>query len=79
MRGLTVGMSRLNQQITGKGSYDGRIGIPATPHYVEYSKHDWTNQYYGQLVKDKFHADRSTAGTSAIRSSSMASPGSRPM
>jgi hypothetical protein len=57
MRGLTVGMSRLNQQITGKGSYDGRIGIPATPHYVEYSKQDWTNQYYGQLVKDKFHAE----------------------
>jgi hypothetical protein len=57
VRGLTVGMSRLNEMITGKGSYDGKLGIPAQPHYQENSKHDWTNQYYGRFVKEKLHAE----------------------
>jgi hypothetical protein len=50
VRGLTVGVSRLNEQITGKGTYLGSA-------YYEHSKHDWTNQYYGQYVKDKFHVE----------------------
>jgi hypothetical protein len=50
VRGLTVGVSRLNEQITGKGTYQGSA-------YEEHSKHDWTNQYYGQYVKDKFHVE----------------------
>jgi hypothetical protein len=57
VRGLTVGISRLNEMITGKGSYNGFLGIPAQPNYWEKSKHDWTNQYYGRLVKQKFHAE----------------------
>jgi len=57
VRGLTVGISRLNERITGKGSYDGSLGIPAQPNYQENSKHDWTNQYYGRLVKEKFHVE----------------------
>jgi hypothetical protein len=57
VRGLTVGISRLNEMITGKGSYNGQLGIPAQPHYWENSKHDWTNQYYGRMVKEKFHAE----------------------
>ena len=57
VRGLTVGISRLNEMITGKGSYNGFLGIPAQPNYWENSKHDWTNQYYGRLVKEKFHAE----------------------
>jgi len=57
VRGLTVGISRLNEMITGKGSYSGQLGIPAQPNYQENSKHDWTNQYYGRLVKEKFHVE----------------------
>ena len=55
--GLTVGISRLSEMITGKGSYNGFLGIPAQPKYWEKSQHDWTNQYYGRLVKEKFHAE----------------------
>ena len=51
LRGLTVGISRLNERITGKGILNG-----ASP-YFEYSKHDWTNQYYGQFSKDRFHVE----------------------
>ena len=59
VRGLTVGISRLNEMITGKGSYNGTYGVPALPDhsYRESSKHDWTNLYYGRLVKEKFHAE----------------------
>jgi hypothetical protein len=57
VRGLTVGISRLNEMITGKGSYNGFLGIPAQPKYWEQSKHDWTNQYYGRLAREKFHAE----------------------
>ena len=57
VRGFTLGMSRLNEMITGKGSYNGNLGIPAQAHYQENSKHDWTNQYYGRYVKDKLHAE----------------------
>lgn len=57
LRGLTLGVSRLNERITGKGSYNGAVGIPATPHYFEYSKHDWANQFYGRFVRQKFHVE----------------------
>jgi hypothetical protein len=50
LHGLKVGISRLNEQITGNGTYNGSS-------YKEQSKHDWTNQYYGQYTKDKFHAE----------------------
>jgi len=57
VHGLTVGISRLNEMITGRGSYNGEAGVPAQPNYWEKSKHDWTNQFYGRLVKEKFHAE----------------------
>ena len=50
LRGLTLGISRLDQEITGNGTFMG------TP-YEEDSKHDWTNQYYGQFARDKFEFD----------------------
>jgi len=78
VRGLTVGMSRLNEMITGKGSYDGKLGIPAQPHYQENSKHDWTNQYYGRFVKEKLHAESEYRRYCAIRLSSAASLGLKP-
>jgi hypothetical protein len=50
LRGLTVGISRLNEQITGKGTTGGAS-------YEEHSIHDWTNQYYGQYVRDNLHLE----------------------
>jgi hypothetical protein len=50
LRGLKVGASRLNQIITGKGAFAGGP-------YEEHSKHDWTNQYYGQYTANKFHIE----------------------
>ena len=40
--------------ITGVGitTHNG----PAVP-YMEYSKHDWTNQYFAQYTRDKFHVE----------------------
>jgi hypothetical protein len=48
--GLKVGISRLNEQITGEGKYKGAS-------YKEQSKHDWTNQYYGQYAVSKLHVE----------------------
>jgi len=53
VRGLKVGISRLNEMITGKGTATGFVNGP----YTEYSKHDWTNQYYGQYTANKFHVE----------------------
>jgi hypothetical protein len=43
LRGLLIGVSRLNQSITGKGI---AFGFPAEEH----SKQDWTNQFYGEFA-----------------------------
>lgn len=59
LRGLLVGVSRLNQQITGIGS--STMGISgnsgAASPYREWSKHDWTNQYFSQYTADRWHAE----------------------
>jgi hypothetical protein len=50
LRGLLVGASRMNQDISGKGSAFVRLFDPAAgigPYY-EFSKASWTNQFYGQ-------------------------------
>ncbi|HEV3307444.1 MAG TPA: hypothetical protein VGZ91_13485 [Candidatus Sulfotelmatobacter sp.] len=54
VKGLFIGASRLDQDTTGKGadvnplSPTGGI-IP----YFEYSRADWTNQFYGQYARGK--------------------------
>jgi hypothetical protein len=60
LQGLTVGASRLNEEITGVGT--SSMGAPgstttASESYKEYSKHDWTNQYYGQYTANRWHAE----------------------
>ena len=50
LRGLLVGASRMNQDISGKGTGFVRLFDPAAgigPYY-EFSKANWTNQFYGQ-------------------------------
>jgi hypothetical protein len=50
LKGLLVGVSRLNQEISGKGT---AFGHPAEEHSIQ----DWTNQFYGQYVHDKLRID----------------------
>jgi hypothetical protein len=62
LRGLTVGISRLNEFITATGlsiplGPSGPIlGVPLVP-YREYSKHDWANQFYGQYIHKNLHVE----------------------
>jgi hypothetical protein len=54
LKGLLVGMSRMNEDIDGYGTTAG-FG-PFRP-YHEWSKADWTNQYYGQYTFEKLQID----------------------
>ena len=54
LKGLLVGVSRMNEDIDGYGTTTA-FG-PLTP-YHEWSKADWTNQYYGQYTRDKLQID----------------------
>jgi hypothetical protein len=53
-KGLLVGMSRMNEDIDGYGTTT-QFGL-ARP-YHEWSKADWTNQYYGQYTRDKLQIE----------------------
>src|SRR5271165_1680173 len=58
LKGLLIGASRLNQQITATGS----VVNPADPTgpYVPFdttSKAEWTNQFYGEYTKGKLRID----------------------
>lgn len=49
IKGLVLGASRMNEDITGKGTYDASIfGGPKDAPYEEHSLSDWANQFYGQ-------------------------------
>jgi len=50
VKNLKLGMSRQNEQITAAGTYQGAP-------YAESSRHDWTNQYYGQYTANRWHAE----------------------
>jgi hypothetical protein len=56
VKGLLIGASRLDQDTTGKGTsvnpFSGK-----TIRYSEYSRADWTNQFYGQYVRGKLRID----------------------
>jgi hypothetical protein len=55
VRGLLVGASRLDQDTTGKGTSVNLTGgvVP----YSEWSKSDWTNQFYGEYTVRKLRID----------------------
>ena len=50
VKGLLLGVSRMNQDINAKGT---AFGFPATEH----SKQDWTNQFYGEYAHGAFRID----------------------
>jgi hypothetical protein len=58
LKGLLIGASRIDEDITAKGSgvsfYNPSAGV--VPYY-EYSKAEWTNQFYGDYVRGKWRVD----------------------
>jgi hypothetical protein len=59
VKGLLVGASRLDQDTTGKGTglVDPRNPALGTIPYSEFSKADWTNQYYAEYTHGKLRID----------------------
>lgn len=57
LKGLLIGASRMNEDITGRGSAVNPFTYVVTSPYVEYSKADWTNQFYGEYTIAKFRVD----------------------
>ena len=58
VKGLLIGASRMNEDITGKGSAINPFnpGAGLVP-YSESSKSDWTNQFYAQYTVGKLRID----------------------
>jgi hypothetical protein len=58
LKGVLIGVSRMNEEITAKGSAISpfNLGAGLVP-YSEFSKADWTNQYYGEYTKGRLRID----------------------
>lgn len=57
-KGLLVGVSRMNQRITGKGSFVNLLNPQAgVVPYETTTKADWTNQFYGQYEIHRLRVD----------------------
>jgi hypothetical protein len=54
VKGLLVGVSRQNEMISGSGTLDVPPVVSNAP-YNEKSFHDWTNWFYGQYTKGRWH------------------------
>jgi hypothetical protein len=54
LKGLLVGMSRMNEDIDGRGT---TTAFDPAMRFHEWSNADWTNQYYGQYIHDKLQID----------------------
>jgi hypothetical protein len=54
LKGLLLGASRMDEAISGKGTSVDQFnpGAGSIP-YSEYSRADWTNQYYGEYTRNK--------------------------
>jgi hypothetical protein len=58
LKGLTIGTSRLNQELTGKGKFINLLNPNAGLLPYECStKKDWTNQFYAQFLYRRFRLD----------------------
>jgi hypothetical protein len=58
LRGLLLGASRLNQNLSGHGTFTGHLfpGVSSLPE-SDTSKPDWTNQFYGQYKAGNLRID----------------------
>jgi hypothetical protein len=58
LKGLLIGVSRMNEDITAKGlainPFSPGVGLVS---YSEFSKADWTNQFYGEYTKGRLRID----------------------
>jgi hypothetical protein len=58
LKGLLVGVSRLNEDITGRGTYINFLNPTAGLVPYEVSPHaEWTNQYYGEYAAGRLRID----------------------
>jgi len=58
LKGLLIGASRLNEDITGKGSVINPFNPAAgSVPYSEASRADWANQFYGQYIVGKLRIE----------------------
>lgn len=55
VKGLLVGVSRQNEMISGSGTLSVPVAHISGAPYNEKSFHDWTNWFYGQFVKNRWH------------------------
>ena len=58
LRGLMVGVSRMNEDLTGNATFISPLnpGGGFVP-YTDASKADWTNQFYGEYTRGKLQID----------------------
>jgi len=58
LKGLVIGGSRMNEDVTGHGTFGNPInpGAAIVP-YSEGAKADWTNQFYGEYTWGKLRID----------------------
>jgi hypothetical protein len=58
LKGLLIGASRIDEDITGKGAAINPFnpGAGLVP-YSEASKADWTNQFYGEYIRGRLRLD----------------------
>ena len=57
LKGVLVGASRKNEDISGKGTFLNPAVSPQTLPYTSVTKADWTNQFYGQYSRGKLQVD----------------------
>lgn len=58
VKGLLIGASRLDQDTTGKGTSVNLLNRAGSRlPYSEWSKADWTNQFYGQFMHGKLRLE----------------------
>jgi hypothetical protein len=58
VKGLLIGASRLNEDLTARGeSIRALSPVAVLAPFTEVSKADWTNQFYGQYSKGKLRID----------------------
>jgi hypothetical protein len=55
LNGLLVGISRLNENIGGRGTRSGPFDAPGGSPFSEITRAEWTNQFYGQYTRGKLH------------------------
>ena len=58
LKGLLIGVSRMNEDITGQATAKNTSGLePAYFPESDHSKADWTNQFYGKYTVGKLRID----------------------